>query len=67
MMSGEGNTWSVAAEDAVDHTRRRYVLSVVKVRIAEHFNLSALNVASLILLEAFTSSNRAVTLYRKLL
>jgi len=32
------------------HPRRRYVLSVVNVRIAEHANMSALNVASLIFL-----------------
>jgi hypothetical protein len=49
-----------------DHPRRRYVLSVVMVRIAEHFNQSALNVSNVILLVVFTSSHTAVILYRKL-
>jgi hypothetical protein len=49
-----------------DHRRRRYMLSDVKVRIAEHANMSALNVASLILLAAFPSCHTVLILYRML-
>jgi len=65
-MTCEGSTSSVAAEDVVRSSKASASVTVVKVGITDHFSLSALNVASLIMLAAFTTSNTAVILYMEL-